>query len=244
MRTAVILAGGLGTRLRSVVDDRPKPMAEVAGRPFLEHLMRYWLDQGIQRFILSLGYRADQIERYFGSSFEGSEVEYVHEPYPLGTGGALLLCHERKSLSESFLLLNGDTYFSVNLQALQGLAKQGNADWVLSLFPTKDSRRYLPIKADGSGRISFDNTTEPQQEGRTTWANGGVYWVNPRALKMFNRSVTNVSLESGIFPRGVEVGQIFFGLCSEEPFIDIGIPRDYARAQTMEFFVPSSSPKN
>jgi len=82
MTTAVILAGGLGTRLRSIIDDRPKPMAEVAGKPFLAHLMSYWLDQGIRRFILSVGYRADQIQQYFGSSFEGSEIEYVYEQYP------------------------------------------------------------------------------------------------------------------------------------------------------------------
>jgi D-glycero-alpha-D-manno-heptose 1-phosphate guanylyltransferase len=244
MTTAVILAGGLGTRLRPVVDDRPKPMADIAGRPFLEHLMSYWLDQGIKRFILSVGYRADQIERYFGTFFEGSEVEYVHEQEPMGTGGALLLCQERKAISESFLLLNGDTFFPVNLRALQGVAKKGNADWVLSLFPTKDSRRYMPIKADDSGRISFGNTAETQPKGGVTWANGGVYWVNPRALAIFTGSTTNVSLESGIFPRCVDLGQTFFGLCSEKPFIDIGVPEDYAQAQKMAYFLQNSTPKH
>jgi D-glycero-alpha-D-manno-heptose 1-phosphate guanylyltransferase len=238
MTTAVILGGGLGTRLRSIVDDRPKPMAEVSGKPFLAHLMSYWLDQGINRYILSVGYRADQIQSYFGSSFEGSEVEYVHEEYPLGTGGALLLCRERKALTEPFLLLNGDTYFAVNLQALQEMSRRNRADWVLSLFPTNDSRRYMPIKVDGSGQISFANEDEPRQERRTTWANGGVYWVNPRALEVLNGSVPKISLESGIFPRCVEVGQLFFGLCSDEPFIDIGVPEDYLRAQEMQFFLP------
>lgn len=235
--TAVVLAGGLGTRLRSVVSDRPKPMAKLFCRPFLEHLMGYWVEQGVERFVLSVGYRADQIERYFGSSFEGSLVEYVHEQDPMGTGGALLLCQERKRMSEPFLLLNGDTYFPVNLQALHRLSKQKDADWVLSLFPTKDTRRYLPVKIDGSGRISFENGTESQKERRANWANGGVYWVNPRALAMFSRCETSISLESGIFPRCVELGQGFFGLCSEEHFIDIGVPEDYARAQTMQCFI-------
>ena len=244
MTTAVILAGGLGTRLSSVVYDRPKPMADVAGRPFLEHLMRYWLNQGIKKFILSVGYRADQIERYFGSSFEGSEVEYVQEQLPMGTGGALLLCKKRKSMSESFLLLNGDTYFSVNLQALREIAKRQDADWVLSLFPTEDSHRYLPIKADDSGQISFENTHSPQQVGRATWANGGTYWVNPRALESFTGSITNVSLESEILPQCANLGQLFFGLFSGEPFIDIGVPEDYARAQTMACFTPNSPPKH
>ena len=240
MTTAVILAGGLGTRLRSIIDDRPKPMAEVAGKPFLAHLMSYWLDQGIRRFILSVGYRADQIQQYFGSSFEGSEIEYVYEQYPMDTGGALLLCRERKALTEPFLLLNGDTYFSVSLQALQEMGKRGHADWVLSLFPTMPSKRYLAIKVDGSGQISFQNAADSYHMGDTNWANGGVYWVNPRALEVFNGNITKISLESGIFPRCVELGQVFFGLCSEETFIDIGIPEDFARAQTMPFFYRDS----
>ena len=244
MTTAVILAGGLGTRLRSVVDDRPKPMADVAGRPLLEHLMRYWIKQGITRFILSVGYRGAQVEHYFGSTFEGCEVEYVYEQEPMGTGGALLLCQERNALTKPFLLLNGDTYFSVRLQPLQEIAKRSHADWVLSLFSAKDSQRYLPINTDCSGQISFANADELQQEGRTTWANGGVYWVNPRALEIFTGSITNLSLESGIFPKCVELGQKFFGLCSEDLFIDIGIPEDYARAQTMACFVTSSNSKH
>ncbi len=242
MTTALILAGGLGTRLRSVVDDRPKPMAEVAGKPFLEHLMRYWLRQGIERFILSVGYRAEQIERYFGSTFEGSKVEYVQERIPLDTGGALMLCRERTTLAEPFLLLNGDTYFSVSLQALQEIAKQSHADWVLSLFPTKNRSRYLSIRVDDSGLISLENRVEPEPQSRTNWANGGVYWVNPQALEVFSGSITKINLESGIFPRCVELGQLFFGLCSEEQFVDIGVPEDYVRAQTMPCFASNATP--
>ena len=244
MTTAVILAGGLGTRLRSVVDDRPKPMADVAGKPFLEHLMRYWYGQGIERFILSVGYRAEQIKCYLGPFFEGAEVDYVLEQEPMGTGGALLLCQERKALTEPFVLLNGDTYFPVGLQALQETAKRSLADWVLSLFPTKDTRRYMPIEVENSGRISFESRVEPERQGQTTWANGGVYWVNPKALAMLSGSISNVSLESGIFPRCVQLGQVFFGLRSEELFIDIGVPEDYARAQTMPCFTSSTGPKH
>ena len=244
MTTAVILAGGLGTRLRSVVDDRPKPMAEVAGKPFLEHLMRYWHDQGIERFILSVGYRAEQIECYFGSTFEGHKVEYVREQVPLGTGGALLLCQESKTLKEPFLLLNGDTYFQVNLQVLQEMAKSSHADWVLSLFPTNDSRRYMPIKVEGSGRILFESSVDQNRQGQATWANGGVYWVNPRALTMISESISNESLETGIFPKCVTLGQSFFGLRSEKLFIDIGVPNDYSRAQTMPCFTSSIGPKH
>lgn len=236
MTTAVILAGGLGTRLRSVVDDRPKPMAEVAGRPFLDHLMRYWQDQGIERFILSVGYRGSQIESYFGSNFNGCKVEYVHEKTPMGTGGALILCQKRKALQEPFLLLNGDTYFAVNLQALQSIGARSNADWVLSLFPTDDRRRYMPIMVENSGKISFARSVALEGQGKSNWANGGVYWVNPLTLSMFSGSSGNISLESVIFPKCIELGQSFFGICSEDLFIDIGVPDDYARAQAMACF--------
>jgi len=244
MTTAVILAGGLGTRLRSVVNDRPKPMAEVAGKPFLEHLMRYWHGQGIERFVLSVGYRAEQIEGYFGPTFESCKVEYVHEQVPLGTGGALLLCQESKGLKEPFLLLNGDTYFPVSLQGLQEMAEWSHADWVLSLFPTNDSRRYMPIKVEGSGRISFESSVDPNRQGQAAWANGGVYWVNPNALAMLSGNISNVSLESGIFPKCFGLGQAFFGLRCDALFIDIGVPEDYTRSQIMPCFTSSAPPNH
>ncbi len=236
MTAAVVLAGGLGTRLRSVVADRPKPMAEVAGRPFLEHLMAYWAKQGIKKFILSVGYRADLIKEHFGHSFEGSEVEYVCETEPMGTGGALLLCKEHISLTESFLLLNGDTFFAVDLQSLKGLAKQIDADWVLSLFQARDRNRYLAIRTNDLGYISFDGGENSEWDGQLTWANGGVYLVNPRALKTFTVSRTSLSLESELFAKCVDQGQVFCGFRSDSTFVDIGIPEDYARAQTMTCF--------
>ena len=103
MITAVILAGGLGTRLRSVVPDLPKPMAPVNGRPFLACQMDYWLQQGIQHFVLSVGYRHQSIMDYFGSNYCGSPVEYVVEDTPLGTGGGLLLAVE-KLIKESLIM--------------------------------------------------------------------------------------------------------------------------------------------
>lgn len=198
--------------------------------------MRYWYDQGVKRFILSVGYRSEQIERHFGSRFEDAEVDYVFEQQPMGTGGALLLCQERKALREPFLLLNGDTYFRVSLKALQEMGKKSAADWVLSLFPTTPSQRYLEIKLDGLGQVSFKNRAKQPQGGETTWANGGVYWVNPRALESLNGSATKISLESDLFTICIELGQLFFGLCSYETFIDIGVPEDFLRAQTMACF--------
>ena len=95
MTSAVILAGGLGKRLRSAVPDLPKPMAPINGRPFLEHQMRYWIAQGINHFVLSVGYRYKMIIDYFGAQFEGVSLEYVIEEAPLGTGGGLVLASKK-----------------------------------------------------------------------------------------------------------------------------------------------------
>ena len=173
--TAVILAGGLGTRLRSVVADRPKPMALVAGRPFLEHLMQYWHKQGIQRFVLSVGYRNESIREHFGDSYAGCKLDYVVETEPLGTGGGLLMCQRTLNLTAPFLLLNGDTYFAVDLSTLEHQAQKHDADWVFSLFPTSETHRYLAVQLKDSGKLNFEVDCNSESQSGMCWANGGVY---------------------------------------------------------------------
>jgi len=116
VNTAIILAGGLGTRLKEVAPNTPKPMVIINGRPFLEYQMEYWINQGITRFILSVGYLKDLIINHFGDSFNGASIEYVVEPKPLGTGGGMLLA--AKNITEIFIVLNGDTYIEVDLNSL------------------------------------------------------------------------------------------------------------------------------
>lgn len=113
MITAIILAGGMGTRLRSAVPDLPKPMAPIHERPFLEHQMDYWIGQGVSRFIVSVGYMKEVIMDHFGASYRATPLTYAIEEEPLGTGGGLLLAAQ--GLSETFLVLNGDTFFEVDL---------------------------------------------------------------------------------------------------------------------------------
>jgi len=235
--TAVILAGGLGTRLRSIVADRPKPMALVADRPFLEHLIGYWHRQGIQRFIISIGYLGEMIEAHLGTCCYGSELVYVTEPSPLGTGGALLHCQQQLQLKDPFLLLNGDTYFAVQLADLHQRAFEQAADWVFSLFPTHDDQRYLSATLSHEGRLRFGAADATNKAGEQRWANGGVYWVRPQSLLPFaNELNQKISLEEKIFPRCQQLAQRFYGLPSQATFIDIGVPDDYARAQTMPCF--------
>jgi D-glycero-alpha-D-manno-heptose 1-phosphate guanylyltransferase len=229
MTTAIILAGGLGTRLRSVVADLPKPMAPVAGRPFLEHLLDYWIAQGVTRFVLSVGYLRHSIETHFGSRYRGIPIAYSIEIEPLGTGGALLAALGHLVTERDFLLLNGDTYFAVSLSELSRFARGQCADWCFSLFPTADTRRYLGLTVDQSGRILELGS---QASTDAILANGGAYWVTRENIdKLGFATGQQYSLEADILPAALRAGQRIVGLPCVGAFIDIGIPVDYQRAQ-------------
>ena len=228
MVTAIILAGGLGTRLRSVVPDLPKPMAPISGRPFLEHQLNYWIKQGVSNFVLSIGYRHEVIVDHFGNRYKDAELDYVIEKTPLGTGGGLLLAAEKVNQDEPFLLLNGDTYFAMDLKTLIKFSLANDADWCFSLFRTREEGRYMGMEISPQGRITSlkSGTGRP---GRL--ANGGVYLVNPRALirKRFSPG-DKVSLEDDMFPTAMALGQRLMGMEFPGIFIDIGVPEDYHRA--------------
>lgn len=231
MTSAVILAGGLGTRLRSAVPDLPKPMAPINARPFLEHQMGYWITQGINHFVLSVGYRYKTIIDYFGTQFEGASLDYVIEETPLGTGGGFVLASKKVSQQENFLLLNGDTYFEIELKSLINFSEKTDADWCFSLFRTGEEGRYLGMNILPDGQI-ISLQGELNSEDRL--ANGGVYLINPRALSSLALlSGHKISLEEDIFPAAMALGQRFFGKEFQNTFIDIGIPDDYCRASTI-----------
>ncbi len=230
MPSAVILAGGLGTRLRGAVPDLPKPMAPINGRPFLEYQLDYWICQGVTRFVLSVGYRHEVIMRHFGFRYKGAELEYAVEERPLGTGGGFLRAVEQLGRREPFVLLNGDTYFEVEREALDAVARDHDADWCFSLFRTSEQGRYLGIELAPDGRILSLNEQRTQD---VCLANGGVYWVHPRALEGIRAFPSPFSLEHDLFPHMLASGQRFIGLESRGVFIDIGVPEDYYRAATL-----------
>lgn len=225
--TAVILAGGLGTRLRSVVPDLPKPMAPVDGRPFLAHQMDYWIGQGIKHFVLSVGYRRDAIVEHFGSSYRQCGIEYVCEEIPLGTGGALLLALDRLPKENPVVVLNGDTFFEVDKADMLRVHGDRQADWTLALFRTDDRTRYMGVEIGTGGVISsFQSTTN-----RAQLANGGVYVLQPT---VFTRTVwragQKASLEDEVMPDILAAGAKIVGYVCDKRFIDIGMPDDYVRA--------------
>lgn len=235
MTTAIVLAGGLGTRLRAAVPELPKPMAPVAGEPFLAHLLRYWIGQGVDRFVLSVGYRADAIRAFFGRHWAGAAIDYAAEDEPLGTGGAVRLAAKHLPSDERFLLLNGDTFFAVELRVLKLFAETHDADWCFSLFRQHDDSRYLGIELGLTGRITDLHGGGVKQPH----ANGGVYLVHPRSLAgtAGPKRGETLSLEAVLFPRFFAQGQRFFGLPCPGRFIDIGVPDDWRRAA--EVIVPT-----
>jgi len=225
VNTAIILAGGLGTRLRSVVPDLPKPMAPVGGRPFLTWLMDYWMQQGIHHFILSVGYRYKAIVDCLGSHYKGATIKYVIEEAPLGTGGGLLLAAHKMDPNQPFLLLNGDTYFPVDLHKLTAFAEKNNVDWCFSLFRHNEPGRYMGID------LAADGLVAGLKSPASLLANGGVYWVHPRCLRYDTHAgKEKISLEDELFPAAMIAGQKLMGLEFNRVFIDIGVPADYQRA--------------
>lgn len=226
MTVAVILAGGLGTRLRGVVPNLPKPMAQVLGKPFLEHLMSYWVRQGVTRFLISVGYKRELIKSYFGNCYKGVPVNYIEEEVPLGTGGGLLLA--LKELNEPILLLNGDTLFKINLKTLINFHRHNNAKWTCALFRADEANRYGRVRLDSSKRIcSLDSGNGNVGE----LANGGVYYLETNILKNEKFIVgQKYSLEDEVIPLLLESGIEFYGLEDSGQFLDIGIPSDYIRA--------------
>ena len=227
---AIVLAGGLGTRLRSVVADVPKPMAPIGGRPFLEYLLDYWIDQGIEGFALSVGYRHELIVDHFGDAYRGATLRYVVEKSPLGTGGALLATVAELGIEAPVLLLNGDTFFAVALDRLGAFARRSGADVCFALFETSDQARYLGIEVDPQGRI-----LEPRaRQGSPHLANGGVYWLNPKALREFAAKASQpLSFENDLIPVLLRAGRRLYGCAFHDVFIDIGVPEDFRRAQTL-----------
>ena len=224
---AIVLAGGLGTRLRAAVPDLPKPMAPVGGRPFLEHLLDYWMRQGVTRFLLSVGYKHEAVAAHFGPAHRGVPISYAIEGEPRGTGGGLLLARASLAAAGPFLVLNGDTFFEVSLEALRKFHAANRADATLALFQSTQKGRYTGIRIDQAGRIlSLASAGERGQP-----ANGGVYLMERGLLDGGHwQTAAPLSLEKDILPNALAGGKRLFGLECSGRFIDIGVPEDYARA--------------
>ena len=220
---AVVLAGGMGTRLRSAVPDLPKCMAPVAGRPFLAWLLDDLEDAGFGHVILSLGYRHEAIEAWVASRNNRARIDCVVEAEPLGTGGGVRLALQQAEESDVFVL-NGDTWFGVDYPAMAQFHRQQGTLATLALKPMRDFDRYGEVCCTPTGRISAFREKQPCRQGLI---NGGIYLLQKDALA---ECPERFSLERDFFEPLARQERLS-GFRSEGYFIDIGIPADYTRAQ-------------
>lgn len=223
---AVILAGGLGTRLRERVPDLPKPMAPVAGRPFIAHLLDRLADAPIDAVTLSTGYRAQAIRDFAGDRWHGLAINYAEEPEPLGTGGALRYAC-RDDPASPWLVLNGDTFVDLDYRALFDWYRQAPEDLAMVVRPVPDTARYGALTVDGERVTGFID------KGRVGpgLINAGVYILRPALFDQYGLG-GRFSLESDVLVHHIERKRPR-ALQFSGRFIDIGVPDDYELAQAM-----------
>jgi len=222
---ALILAGGLGKRLRTVVSDRPKPMALINGKPFLEYQICFLAGQGVKDIVLCLGYFHQQIMEYFGDGQRfGVRLTYSIEHKPLGTGGAIKKVEPQPK--QTFLVLNGDTYFEIGLYELVKAHREGGGLATLALVEVEDASRFGVVSLDCQGFITSFAEKSSLGPGLI---NGGIYVFEPSVLDYIPPR-TQVSLEEEVFPALVEL-KLLRGHVAQGYHIDIGTPESYAQAQ-------------
>ena len=224
----VLLVGGLGTRLRSVVPSAPKPMASVGDRPFLELLVRQLQCQGIRRLVMCTGYLAGQIEDEFGDGRGlDVEIEYSKEPAPLGTAGAVKLAQPLLTEGSDFLVLNGDSFLEVDFARLLRFHREHGGLVTMAVVPVPNAERYGTVKVGPGGRV--EGFTEKTGSTAPGLVNAGVYLFRKAIFEHIPDGPA--SLERDVFPEIFSQG--VFALEQDGMFIDIGTPEDYARAQVI-----------
>ncbi len=226
VKEAIILAGGLGTRLREAVPDLPKCMAPVNGKPFISYVIRHLAKQGVEHFIFSLGYKSEAFLDFLSTELASGSYDIVIEETPLGTGGAIQYA-SRQSKEPVFVVVNGDSIFQTDLAALSDFHYSHNSSCTLALKQMENVDRYGAVEIDNTGKIIVFKEKQFFAKGMI---NGGVYLINKSYLLEKNLP-EKFSFETDFLQQFYTEGTIF-GIAQEGYFIDIGIPEDYQRAQT------------
>jgi len=225
---AVLLVGGMGTRLRSVVPAMPKPLATVGGKSFLELLVRQLGSQGIRRIIMCSGYLADQIEDKFGDgSAWDVAIRYSREPKPLGTAGAIKLAEGYLKEDSLFLVMNGDSFLEIDFGQLIRAHREHNVLMTMAVVAVQNAGRYGTVEVDTGAQVTgFAEKAGVDVPGLI---NAGVYVFDRSIFAHISEGTS--SFERDVFPRILDRG--VYALEQRGMFIDIGTPEDYARAQAL-----------
>jgi D-glycero-alpha-D-manno-heptose 1-phosphate guanylyltransferase len=224
LRECIILAGGLGTRLRETVPELPKCLAPVAGKPFLFHIIKQLQKQGITHFVFSLGYKHEYIEAFLDTHFPDINRSLSIEDEPLGTGGAikkaLSYCHNKH-----VAVINGDTFFNVSFHSAIEFHLKQNAECTLILKPMLRFDRYGVVSIDESNTVIEFKEKKYYESG---FINGGIYIINKDQFKN-NELPEKFSFEKEYLEKAVNTSKLA-GFLQDEYFIDIGIPEDFNKA--------------
>ncbi len=224
VKEAVILAGGFGTRLQSVVTDVPKPMAPVNSKPFLQYILDYCIKQGIEKIVLSTGYKHEVIFSFFGTQYNTLQIQYAHEQEPLGTGGGIQFAL-KKCKDENVVVLNGDTFFDVDLQELEGQHIKAQSEFSIAAKKMYHFNRYGIIQTI-ENRITAFEEKRAVDEGII---NAGVYIIK-RQKFLDLQLPSKFSMEKDYMEKFFS-SKPFYAFEFDGYFIDIGIPEDYEKVQ-------------
>ncbi len=230
---AIILAGGLGMRLRAVVPDLPKPMAPVAGRPFLAHVLDALAEAGFEAVVLAVGYRHEVIREHFGSRHRGMELRYSLEEQPLGTGGGLRLAVDLVTADPVFIL-NGDTWLDLDFRAMYAAHEAAGACLTVAVCRVPDVARYGSLEIEEGRIVRF----REKGAGGPGLINAGTYLASAGLLRTIPPGRVHSFEQDLLVPEGARIRPLAF--LTGGRFIDIGVPEDYARAQYL--LAPAAAP--
>lgn len=228
-KEAIILAGGFGTRLKSTIGEIPKPMADINGKPFLEHLLEYLEMYMFTNVILAVGYRYQMIQSYFGDKFKNININYSIEEEPLGTGGAVKQAMKLAKTPLVFIF-NGDTMFRVDIRKMTDFHRARESKLSIALREIRDSSRYGTVDLEWDRSIiRFKEKGDFEGFDTKGFINGGIYLINKPyfdTLKLPDK----FSFETDFLEKIVQTSKVY-GMVCRQYFIDIGIPEDYERAK-------------
>lgn len=222
----IVLAGGLGLRLRGVVRDVPKVMADVNGRPFLSYILDYLGENGFTYAILSVGYKYETIKKYFQEEYKNIKIDYAVEDEPLGTGGAIKRSFELVKGSNA-MVINGDTMFRVNYKSFIDFHNEKDSGFSLLLREVDNVERFGSVETDNEDRI-VDFSEKGKKSGKGE-INGGIYLIDKSFFDKWTFP-EKFSIEKEGFEKLYKIYK-FYAKVSPGYFIDIGIPEDYIKAQ-------------